>query len=122
MERFKTIPHRGRTIIYSDLTNFNAHTQEDLQGAINEVKAEIAKHPHDSVLILTDVTGLRFDTEIIRKFVDYTKQNKPYIKASAVVGVKGMMQFVFYCLSKKTLRDIRSFDSKNDALDWLAEQ
>ena len=122
MERCKIITHKEKSIIQSDLTNFSTNNKEDLQEAINKVKVEIAKHPPGSVLILTDVTGLRFDAEITKMFADYIGHNKPYIKASAVVGIAGMMQFVFFNLLHSTLRDIKNFDSAAEALDWLVEQ
>jgi hypothetical protein len=122
MEPCKMITHKGKSIICSDLTNFDVNMKDELQKIIDQVKAEIAKHPLGSVLIVTDVTGSHFDMEIIEKFVDYTTHNKPYIKASAVVGTTGLMQTALYSVIKKTLRDIHSFDSQAEALDWLAEQ
>jgi hypothetical protein len=122
MEPYKMINHKGKSIIYSDLTNFDMSVKDELQKIIDQVKAEVAKHPPGSVLIVTDVTESHFDTEIIEKFVDYTAHNKPYIKASAVVGTTGLRQTALYSVLKKTLRDIHSFDSQAEALDWLAEQ
>ncbi|HEX3043471.1 MAG TPA: hypothetical protein VHY08_01850 [Bacillota bacterium] len=122
MERFKLITHKGKTVIRCDLTDFNIYTKEKLQETMDQVKAEIAKHPPGSVLILTDLTGVRFDIEIVKKFTDFTRDNKPYIKASAVLGVAGLMQSAFYSVKRNALRDIFSFASEVEALDWLAQQ
>jgi hypothetical protein len=42
------------------------------------------------------------------------------MKMSAVVGVTGLKQIVFNGLMKLTGRDVKSFNSVDDAKRWLA--
>ena len=114
------IIHKGKSTIYSDLNNFGVRMKDDLQGIIDQVKAEIAKQPPGSVLIVTDVTGSHFDLEIIKKFIDYTSHNQPYIKAGAVVGITGLGQTAYHAISISNR--IHSCEKLAEALDWLVEQ
>ncbi|HEX3047488.1 MAG TPA: hypothetical protein VHY08_22240 [Bacillota bacterium] len=122
MGHIKTITHMGKSIVCSDLTNFNVSDKRELQEAINETKDHIAKQPPGSVLIITNVNQTHFDMEIIKMFIEYTSHNKPYIKASAVIGITGLLNIALNSVIKNTLRDIHTFDTEAQALDWLVEQ
>lgn len=53
-------------------------------------------------------------------FQDFVKGNKPYVKASAVVGLSGLQQIVYNGIMKITGREIKSFSTLAEAKDWLA--
>lgn len=122
MSRARIINHKGKSIIISDLSNFTISTKDKFQEAINEGKSCIAKQPKASVLIVTNVTGLNFDTEMIQKLVEYTAHNKPYIKASAVIGITGLLTIALNAVVKSSLRDIHPFTNEVEACDWLVTQ
>lgn len=122
MDRIKIITHKGKSIVQADLASFTVSTKQELGEAIAEIKDYIAKQPLGSILIVTDVTGIRFDMEIIKMFIEFTAHNKPYIKASAVIGIVGLLNIALNSLIKNAIRDIHSFNTEAQALDWLVEQ
>ena len=65
---------------------------------------------------------MHFSNEIKDLFSDFIKGNKPYVKASAVVGLSGLQQILYNGLMKITGRDIKSFNSLQTAKDWLTEK
>ena len=44
------------------------------------------------------------------------------MKASAAVGVSGLKKIIVLSLMKLAGRDIKLFDTREEALDWLAGQ
>jgi hypothetical protein len=73
-----------------------------------------------SVLTLTNISGMHFNSEIKDLFQIFIKGNKPFVKSGAVVGLSGLQQLVYNGLMKITGRDIKSFNSITEAKDWLA--
>ncbi len=122
MERLQTITHQGKLIVRIDFSNFSIQTKDELNAVIDQAEDYIAQQPPDSVLVLTVVTKLHFDTEIMSILKEYTAHNKPYVKASAIVGIAGLLNIALNSVVRSALRDIQSFDTEELALDWLVEQ
>jgi hypothetical protein len=48
--------------------------------------------------------------------------NAPWVKASAVIGVSGLLQVALIAVTRFSKRNILAFSTKEEALDWLAAQ
>jgi hypothetical protein len=79
----------------------------------------IAKNPPKSALILTDSTGATYNSEVSTAMKNFSQNNTPYVKGSAVVGADSMRKVLVAAIRLATKRDIRTFDSREEALDWL---
>ena len=53
---------------------------------------------------------------------DLTTHNKPYVKASAVVGVDGLKKVVFNAVQTVSGRHLSSFETADQAKAWLVSQ
>jgi len=53
---------------------------------------------------------------------EFVIHNKPYVVASAVVGVTGLKQIIYNAVMKFSGRKLTAFDSLAEAKDWLAER
>jgi hypothetical protein len=51
---------------------------------------------------------------------EFTKHNKPYVKASAVVGISGIKKIIFHAVMLFSGRKIHACDTLEQAKDWLA--
>jgi HEAT repeat protein len=69
--------------------------------------------------VLTDVTGSNFSQAAIESLKDLVQHNKPYVKASALVGLSALTRVVFRALLALTRRDIRVFESRAQAIAYL---
>lgn len=122
MKRVTIIVHQGKSIIHTDFTNLTILPKSLLQELMNQAQEYIVKQPPSSVLILTNLTGLYYDQNIITLFTEYLVQNKPFIKASAVIGYPESLKDVLADIQKSAGRELYLFDSEREALDWLVEQ
>jgi hypothetical protein len=112
--------HDGHRILRFDFARIAAG--EEALAAIAEAKASVSGQAPGSLLVLTDVTGSRFDATILAAIRDLMQTNAPYIRASAVVGLSGLQRVVYSSLVRLTRRNVRAFDDEAAALDWLASQ
>lgn len=63
-----------------------------------------------------------FDTETVDILKEFTASNKPYVKASAVVGIKGLKKMMLDLVSKFSGRTFKQCDTREEAAKWLAQQ
>ena len=71
---------------------------------------------------LTDVTNTAFNSKVPDAMKVFVMHNKPYVVASAVVGVTGLKQIIYSAVMKFSGRRLTAFDSLAEAKDWLAER
>jgi hypothetical protein len=120
MARTKQLNHKGREIFHMDFSNLN--NMEDINGVINEGVRYIRSKPMNSLYCLTNISGMHFSNEIKEQFQTFVKGNKPFIKASAVVGLSGLQQILYNGIMRITGRDIKSFNTMDEAKDWLVSK
>jgi hypothetical protein len=106
-------------ILHLDLSKAKV---DDVLMAIDHAKPIIASHKSGSLLILTDVSDARFNTEVGNRLKEFTAHNKPYVRASAVIGVSGLKKVIFDAINRFSGRNLRAFDNKHEAISWLHTQ
>lgn len=112
------ISHAGRTLFYMNFAGLR--DEKEITSVIKESAYFIRHQPVNSVLGLTNIDGMHFNGSIKDLFVEFVKGNKPFLKASAVVGIVGLKQLMFNGVMKVSGRDIKSFNSIEEAKDWLS--
>ena len=120
MPRTQIISHKGKVIFHMDFTNLQK--VDEITSVINDSIAYIRAKPYSSLYCLTNISGMYFSNEIKDKFQSFVKGNKPFIKASAVVGLNGLQQIIYNGLMKITGRDIKSFSTLDEAKEWLVSK
>jgi hypothetical protein len=120
MPRIEFILHKGVRILDLDI---RGSKDIDQNIAAFRLAQELAiKEPLKSLRLLTDVTEAHFTTEAVSILKEFSKSTTPYMKASAVAGVIGVKWIIIQSLLKLTGRDIKLFDTRENAKEWLAEQ
>jgi len=111
------IEHKGKQILFHDFANIQK--AEDALAAIAESRAIVRKQPPGSVLTLTDVSGSRFNREIVEGLKELTQGNKPHVKAGAIVGLSGIQRVVYVAVTQFTGRRLPTFNTALEAKDHL---
>jgi len=117
-DKVRFIMHGGEKLLQID---FRGSSQEELAGRVERASSIIRSQPHHSVLTLTFVHGLTYNEGSTALMKDYVRGNKPYVLASAVVGLDYLRRIVLP-LNRLTGRNIRSFDEIENAKDWLINE
>ncbi len=119
MERVQFIQHKGKAILFIDLSGCSA---TEILPAVEEAKATVRTQRRGSVLTLTNVTSACFDSTVSVAMKDLVQHNRPYVAAAAVVGVTGLKQIIFNSVMRFSGRHLHAFESLEEAKDWLAAQ
>ena len=114
------ITYKGKEIYYMDFSKLNS--TKKVTKVINVSKDYIRNQEPYSLLALTNITNMHFNGEIRDLFTNFVNENKPYIKASAVIGVSGLQGIVYNAVMKISRRNVKLFKTADDAKDWLIEQ
>jgi len=120
MPSFQWIQHNGKRILYTDIAS---QKTEELLDIVKRLKVEIEKEPLNSVLCICDVKGGKTNTEINNTLKEFVKYIDPYMKMITVIGLEGLQTIVFNAVLMFTRSKKLSIkNSKEEALNWLAEQ
>jgi hypothetical protein len=119
MDRVQFITHKGKSIMFVDMTDMKS---EEARALLVEANKIIQTKPQGSLLTLTDVTGMRFDTELSNAFKEQAVHDKDFVRAAAAVGVTGLMGVILNVLEKVSDRKFRLFSNREEAKDWLSQQ
>ena len=119
MDNNKTINYKGKRIYYMDFSNLKK--QEDILQVINESASYIRRQPLNSVIALTNIENMFFNSNIRGNFLTFLKKNKPHIKRSAIIGMSSIQRFLVNGLMAATGRDVRSFENETLAKDYIID-
>ena len=118
MERIYFTTYKGKRVLIQDVSEM--HPGREFSKTIEKAKKLIFAEPLRSVLSVFDASNCSFSDESVQLMSEFVVGNTPYIKTAAVVGANGLLQMVLTSLVKKSGRDISSFKTREEALDFLA--
>ncbi len=119
MERVRFIEYKSTRLLFIDFSGLGPG--DEMLHAIAAAREFVASRPEHSLLTLTDVTGADFDEKTAMALWDLLRHNRRYVRAGAVVGVRGQQQLDLYrLLTHQTKRRLAAFETPDEAKDWLA--
>jgi hypothetical protein len=116
MKRVDVQKVKGKSVVVVDLSNL---APAETLLVLPEAHKVISSMAQNSVLILTDVTNAKYDKAVADGIKNFVKDNTPYAKASAVVGVEGVQAILLQTAIFITRRDIKTFPNRIEAINWL---
>jgi len=119
MNQVKRIVHQGKSILIIDFSHQKAEAALEIMKAARPM---IDKARPESLLILTDITEATYDKTVSENLKEFAKTNTPFVKASAVTGLNAMKRIIYSAVVRFSGRNIKAFDTREEALDWLASQ
>ena len=116
----KLIEYKQMTIVYIDFSYMK--NREEIYTAIDVAGAFIRRHPLKSLFVLTNISGMFYNNEVFNHLTAYAKANTPHVRASAVVGMAGMMQIFYNGFTRLTGREVKAFTTEIEAKEYLLAQ
>ena len=86
---------------------------------IGEARDFMEKQPKGEMLVLTDFSDSTFDREVANAMRALAEHHKPWVKASALVGLTPLMRMVYRTIVALTRRDIRVCETRAEAIAYL---
>jgi hypothetical protein len=117
-DRIHLVEHKGKQIL---LLDFSHATAAQMQLLLEYTRATVAKHGRDSVIILADFEGAEIDHAVAMKIKEVLTLDRPFVKKSAWVGAEHIPHAFMENFHSFSQREIVTFKTRAEALDWLAE-
>ncbi|HPR32878.1 MAG TPA: hypothetical protein PLK12_12310 [Prolixibacteraceae bacterium] len=109
--------YKGFDITYLDYSNLK--TQDEIFQLLDDGSDYIRSKPPKSVLSLINVENMFFNSAIRSHMTDCVKLNTPYIRKSAVFGLGGLITVLYNSFIAMTGRNMKSFKTREEALEYL---
>jgi hypothetical protein len=116
-DRVRFVQHRGKSILLEDFSDLDPGTE--FFDTLKKAQETIKSRPQKSVLVVAIVSNIHYDLEALNAMGAFVKANTPFIKCSAVVGIKGMAKVGMMAVNRLGGRSIKTFDTTDEALDYL---
>jgi len=116
MDRVRFVTHRGKQILFIDLTNCIA---EEVIELLPEVQRTVTAQPPKSVLTLSNLTGTQFSRAAVTRMKEVAVFDRPYVQRAALVGAESLPQVFYEALRTFSQREFRRFNALEEAMDWL---
>lgn len=120
MRAVELIRIEDKKIIYLDFSGLR--TKEEVLQQIGVFGSYIKQQPLNSLITLTNLENMHFNTEIYNSFTNYVKANNPHVNLSAVIGLKGMMNIFYKGFIKLTGRNVMVCNTKEEAINELTKK
>lgn len=118
MERVRFLEHNGKEVLLLDFSHCSVEAAFDV---IEKASAVIRAAPPESLLTLSDFTGIIFAYDLHQKLKEFTALNKPHVRAAAVVGVTGLKKTLLEGVMLFSQRRLPIFENREAAKAWLVD-
>ena len=115
-ERLAFIKHKGKAIF---LIDFSKCKPKEMILLLDQVRAAVARHERGSVLTLGDFTGAEVDKKVATRIKEVLTLDRPYVKKSAWVGTEDLPHVFYENFKTFSQREIPTFKTREEAMDWL---
>jgi hypothetical protein len=117
--RILFLAFKSKQILLVDCSSLSAAEVEKTVRAVPEV---VTTRARASVLLLADFIDAVFDEDALRAMKEAAVFNKPFIKKTAWVGADNFPEVFHENLKSFSGREFPIFKSRQEALEWLAEE
>jgi hypothetical protein len=118
-DRIRFIEHKGKQILLCDFSHANAH---EMQLLLEYVRVMVARHGHESIVTLGDYTGSTLDHAVATKIKEVLTLDRPFVKKTAWVGTESIPHAFMENFHNFSQREIATFKTREEAMDWLAKE
>jgi hypothetical protein len=118
-DRIHFIEHKGTRILLLDFSHAKA---AQMQLLLEYVRVTVAKQGRESLFILADFAGAEIDHAVAMKIKEVLTLDRPFVKKSAWVGSEHIPHAFMENFHSFSQREIVTFKTRDEAMDWLVEE
>jgi len=112
------IEHQGKKILLIDFSYADAH---DMLLLLEELRTVVAQHPRGSLVTMSDMTGATIDHEVATKIKEVLTLDRPFVKKTAWLGTESIPHAFMENFHTFSQREIATFKTREEAMDWLVK-
>ena len=118
-DRLRFIKHQGHVVYLIDFSQCSA---KELLLLLDQIRVGMSQMPPASVLVLADFTDAEVDKHVATRMKEVLTLDRPYVKRSAWVGTDSLPHVYYENFKTFSQREIPTFKTKEEALDWLVTE
>ena len=118
-DRIHFVEHKGKQVL---LIDFTKTTATQMQLLLEMVRMTVAQHARQSLLTLGDLTDATIDHAVATKIKEVLTLDRPFVKKMAMVGTEKIPRAYLENFHNFSQRDIVTFKTREEAMDWLVEE
>jgi len=119
--RIEEFTVEGKSFLYFDLSEFKENSE--YMELIKLAEKCITKYAEHSVLTITNIRDVKFDSETKKIVADWMEHNKPYVIRGVVIGFDGIKRMLVNAIFKMGGRkNMVFFPNREQAVEWLLKQ
>ena len=118
-DRIHFVEHQGKQILLLDFSNATA---PQMQLLLEYARITVAQHARESLLTLADMTNATVDHTVATRIKEVYTLDRPFVKKSAWVGTDKIPRAFLENFHNFSQRDIVTFKTREEALDWLVTE
>ena len=118
-DRIHFIEHKGKQVLVLD---YSHATAQQMLLLLEHVRITVAQHGRESVLALADFTGTQLDRTVATRIKEVLTMDRPFVKKSAWIGTEAIPHALMENFQSFSRREITTFQTKEEALEWLVEE
>jgi hypothetical protein len=118
-DRIRFISHKGKRVLIVDLSNCSG---AELDKLCHLAPGFVTTQPKASVLLLADFSGSKFDKKNFTTLKEAVVFDRPHVKRSAWVGVESLPKVFYQNVKSFSQRDLPTFETREEALEWLVKE
>jgi len=115
-DRIYFVEHKGMQIL---LLDFSHTTAQQMQLLLEHVRITVAQHARESLLTLADFTEATVDHAVATKIKEVLTLDRPFVKKTAWVGTESIPHAFLENFHSFSQREIVTFKTREEAMDWL---
>ncbi len=118
-DRIHFVEHKGKQIL---LIDFSGATASQMLLLLELVRMTVAQHARESLLTLGDFTGAQVNRTVATNIKEVLTLDRPFVKKTAWVGTENIPRAFLENFHNFSQRDIVTFKTREEAMDWLVEE
>jgi len=118
-DRIHFIEHKGKPILVFDFSHATAHQMLLL---LEHIRVKVAQHGRESLVTFADFTGADIDRTVATKIKEVLTLDRPFVKKTAWLGTESIPHALLESFHNFSQREIATFKSREEALDWLVKE
>ncbi len=117
--RIHFIEHKGKRILMFD---FSHASGKQMLLLLEYIRVTVAQQDRESLATFADFTGAEIDRTVATRIKEVLTLDRPFVKKTAWVGTESIPHALLGSFHDFSQREIATFNSREEALDWLVEE
>ncbi len=114
--RAEFISYKGKQVLCLDFTDCGP---EEVTALSDEAEQIITAQPPNSVLVLADFSGARFSRDAVTRLKEVTAFDRPFVKRAAWVRGENLPEIFYQAIKRFSQREFPTFETREEALEFL---